>query len=104
MCDPVYTFRDAFFDANNNTFFPPLRFEYDRASNSFYVSIDVKPYHHHIVVGVGHWESFTDENGSGKRYVFLPDDELFPILRDLANELLDDIPWNVRWVTNPTPY
>jgi hypothetical protein len=107
ICDPSYEFRDLFYEANPE-FFPPLRFEYDRYSNTFFVSIDVKPRQlrrPHVVVGVGRWERFVDRDGdTGRRYVFLPDEELFPILRKLANELLDDttILWNVRWCPYPT--
>ena len=100
LCDPVRKFRDLFYEANHDTFFPPLRFEYDRASNTFYVSINIKPYHPHVVVGVGHWEEFIDKDGdSGKRYVFIPDEELFPMLRELASELLGEVKYTVTWMT-----
>ena len=104
ICDPSYAFRDLFYETNPDVFFPPLRFAYDWINNSFYVSIDVKPYHRHIVAGVGYWEDFVDKDGDrGRRYVFVPDEKLFPVLRELADELLSEVTkiWNTRWVAYP---
>ena len=100
LCDPAYSFKKIFYEANRGTLFPRLRFEYDRYSNTFYVAVDVEPPHPHAVPGVGYWEDFVDKDGDrGRRYVFMPDEELFPILRELASELLSEVKITVSWMT-----